>query len=388
MFSRLRGFLSRHKRKFIVGSAVISSVIFLIRYTQRKLREWQEKEIRDMLEKNLRRQYFESVERSCNQMILSLAVTLRESVVTHVDTESLVNMLRAGCTEKVARWNELKTLAITRSAVVIYSHAMLVTLIRILFNVIGGHMYKNAQNSDGSSLESITQTKYMSLSSYFLHDGIKKLSSVIKDKVAEITASMSLKDELTLRDLEQVYWAITSSISADNTKDPVKNLADYMLQQRPDEEEEETAGQSADPKLSELINQTLDLLESEEVQSLTQSNIRSGFVLLVDHISEFFTGPPTARNGTTRNGISIPGTSTQKMGDWSSNGIETNYCQTNTLVDINKVSLPMPKLIPIINGQVPSKQTPKDVPTELLQRLILNHELRTLGANIYEAFSF
>ncbi|XP_076236006.1 peroxisomal biogenesis factor 3 [Calliopsis andreniformis] len=378
MLSRIRGFVSRHRRKFIFGSIVLGSVIF-IRYTQRKLREWQEKEIKEMLEKAKRRQYFECTEKTCSQMIMSVASTLRDAVIKVLDTESIVDKLRNGCTDKVACWNELKVLAITRSAVIIYSYAMLATLIRIQFNIMGGHIYKDLQNFNGTPTENVMQTKYMSLSSHFMRDGITKLSSLIKDKVAEITASISLKDELTLRDLEEIYWAITSSISADSSRDPVKNLAEYMLQPNYDEQQGSV--------VLKLINETLDLLESEEVQNLTQSNIRSGFSLLVDHISAFFTGPPTMENGKSPNGISVPGTSNQNHMSWrEKNNSEMNHI--NSFVNINKVSMPMAKIIPIINGQVPDKPLPKDFQTDLLQRLITNNELKTLGANIYEAFSF
>lgn len=378
MLSRIRGFISRHRRKFIVSSIVLGSVIF-IRYTQRKLREWQEKEIREMLERTKRLQYFECTERTCSQMIMSVASTLRDAVIKVLDTDVIVNKLRNGCTDKIACWNELKVLAIARSTVIIYSYAMLATLIRIQFNVMGGHVYKDIQNSKGVTTESIVQTKYMSLSSHFMYDGVKKLSSLIKDKVAEITASISLKDELTLRDLEEIYWAITSSISADSSRDPVKNLAEYTLQQNYDGEQEAV--------LQKLLNETLDLLESEEVQNLTQSNIRSGFSLLVDHISAFFTGPPTMENGKSPNGFSVPGTSNQNHMSWrEKNSTETNHM--NSFININKVSMPVAKIIPIINGQVPDKPMPKDFQTDLLQRLITNNELKTLGANIYEAFSF
>lgn len=372
MFSRINGFVGRHRRKFIVGGIVVGGVVF-IRYTARKLREWQEKEIKDMLERSKRRQYFECTERTCSQMIMSLTSTLRESIINVLDTEAIVNKLRSGCPDKIACWNELKVLAIARSAIVVYSYAMLATLIRIQFNVMGGHVYKDIQNSNNTATENVVQTSYMSLSRHFIYDGIKKLSLLIKDKVAEITASISLKDELTLRDIEEIYWGLTSSISADSSKDPVKNLGEYMLLANCEEEQT--------PILQKLFIETLDLLESEEVQNLTQSNVRSGFSLLVDHISAFFIGPPTIENGKTiENGISVPGTSNQ-------NSISMKY-DSSSFTNINKVSIPMAKIIPIINGQVPDKPTSKDFQTDLLQRYITNNELKTLGANIYEAFSF
>lgn len=371
MFSRLRGFVNRHRRKFIVGGIVVGSIIF-IRYTARRLREWQEKEIKDMLDRSKRRQYFECNERTCSQMIVSLTSTLRDSIIKVLDTNTIVNKLRNGCPDKIACWNELKILAIARSAVVVYSYAMLATLIRIQFNIMGGHVYKDIQNSNGTTTENIIQTKYMSLSRHFIYDEIKKLSLLIKDKVAEITASISLKDELTLRDIEEIYWALTSSISADSSKNPIKNLAEYMLLSNCEEEQS--------PILLKLFNETLDLLETEEVQNLTQSNIRNGFSLLVDHISAFFVGSPIIENSkTAQNGISVPGTSNQ-------NSISIKY-DSSIFTNINKVSIPMAKLIPIINGQVPDKSTSRDFQNDLLQRLITNNELKTLGANIYEAFS-
>lgn len=372
MFSRLHGFVNRHRRKFIVGGIIVGGVIF-VRYTTRRLREWQEKEIKDMLDRSKRRQYFESTERSCSHMIISLTSTLRDSIIKILDTDAIINKLRSGCPDKIACWNELKVLAIARSAVVVYSYAMLATLIRIQFNVMGGHVYKDIQNSNDTTTENVIQTKYMSLSRHFIYDGIKKLSSLIKDKVAEITASISLKDELTLRDIEEIYWAITSSISADNAKNPIKNLAEYMLLSNCEKE--------STPVLLKLFNETLDLLESEEVQNLTQSNIRSGFNLLVDHISAFFIGSPIIENGKTiQNGISVPGTSNQ-------NSTNMRY-DSSVFTNINKVLMPMAKIIPIINGQIPDKPTSKDFQNELLQRLVINNELKTLGANIYEAFSF
>ncbi|XP_076301113.1 peroxisomal biogenesis factor 3 [Lasioglossum baleicum] len=377
MLSSVKGLVSRHRRKFIVGGIVIGSVIF-IRYTQRRLREWQEKEIKEMLERTKRQQYFECIEKICSQTIKSLASTLRDTVIKVLDTEIIVNKLRNGCTDKVAYWNELKVLAIARSAVIIYSYAMAATLIRIQFNIIGSHMYKDIQNSNGATAENIVQTKYMSLSSHFRYDGINKLCTLIKDKVVEITASISLKDELTLRDIEEIYWAITSSISTDSSRDPVKNLTAYMLQTECDDEKE--------PMFQKLINETLDLLETEEVQNITQSNIRRGFSLLIDHMSEFFTGPSIKENGKTPNGISVPGTSNQNHMSWrEKNNTEVN---SNTFVNINKVAMPMAKIIPIINGQVPDKSMPQGFQTDLLDRLMRNEELKTLGANIYEAFSF
>ncbi|XP_043502924.1 peroxisomal biogenesis factor 3 [Polistes fuscatus] len=376
MFSRVREFFGRHKRKFIYGGIIVGSFIFLSRYTQRKLREWQEKEIKLMLEKTRRRQYFESTERTCNQMILNLASNLRESVTKALDTTAIVNKLRNGCNDKVASWNELKVLAISRSAAIIYSHVMFVVLIRIQFNIIAGHMYKESPKAaDNIKENEELQTKYMSLCHHFICEGTQKLCDIIKEKVIEITASISLMDQLSLRDLEQIYWSIMSSVTADS-RNPTENLSTYMLPSQCEEEMNES--------LSKIISATLDLLESEEIQEFMQSNIRSGFVLLMDHISEFF-NTKTNNENSTRNGVSIPGTSNRKDMLWT-NSISKH--SDSNFVNINKITMPMAKLIPIINERIPDQPKSKDVSRVWLQRLILNAELKLFGANIFEAFSF
>ncbi|XP_051161610.1 peroxisomal biogenesis factor 3 [Leptopilina boulardi] len=378
MFSRVRGFLNRHKRKFIISGVVVGGFILITRYTQRKLREWQEKEIRELLERTRRSQHFESTERTCDQTILTLATSVRNSVTKVLDTETIVNKLRNGCSDKVATWNILKILAISRSAVIIYAHAMLVATLRIQLNLVGGYMFKSSQNPNGTiKTNEITQQKYMSLCGYFMDEGIEKLCSLVKEKVEEITASTSLRDKLTLRDLEQIYWSIISLVSADSKIDPVKNLPNYMI---PPNCEKET-----DIILSKMINETLDLLESEEVQTLIQTSIRSGFVLVIDHISEYFGDSTIKTNGIKNNKfLPAPGTSGEKETIWT-NSVEKS---ADEFVNLNKVAMPMAKIIPIINGQVPDVPTSRDVPSDWLQRLTLNDKLKTLGANVYEAFSF
>lgn len=378
MFSSIWGFLKRHKRKFVAGSIIISSVIFLTRYTQRKLREWQDNEIRMLMEKTKKRQYYESIEKTCNQMILSLAANLRNSVIKENDTETIINQLRDGTANKIASWNQLKILAFTRSAIIIYSYTMLVTFLRIQVTLISGHMYKNAQNVNNGIIGNEVQAKYMALSSYFIYESVKNLNSLIKSKVVEVTASLSLTEQLTLRDLEHIYWALTSSISADNSKDPVKNFIYYILQKNTENNDTSI--------YTKLIDQMLDVSESEEVQDLMQKNVRSGFVLLMDHVSVYFNNSKTnnehdARDKTSHSKESnIKNSTSTYLQEATNNG-------SSEFININKTTMALAKIIPIINGLVPDNSTSKDIAADWLQCLISNNELKILGANVYEAFS-
>lgn len=378
MFSSIWRFLKHHRRKFVAGSIIISSVIFLTRYTQRKLREWQDNEIRMLMEKTKKRQYYESIEKTCNQMILSLAANLRNSVIKENDTETIINQLRDGTANKIASWNQLKILAFTRSAIIIYSYTMLVTLLRIQVTLISGHMYKNAQNVNNGIIGNEVQAKYMALSSYFIYESVKNLNNLIKSKVVEVTASLSLTEQLTLRDLEHIYWTLTSSISADSSKDPVKNFTYYILQKNTENNDTSI--------YTKLIDQMLDVSESEEVQDLMQKNVRSGFVLLMDHVSGYFNNSETNNGQDTQDKTShskisnIKNSTSTYLQEVTNNG-------SSKFVNINKTTMALAKIIPIINGLVPDNPTSKDIAADWLQYLISNNELKILGANVYEAFS-
>lgn len=374
MFSSIRSFVKRHQRKFIIGSAIFGGIIFVTRYAQHKIREWQQKEIRAILERSRKQNHFEHLEKTCNEMTMSLALNLRSAIIKELDGQTIINELKHGSGDKIALWNKLKVVSITRSAVIIYAYTMLVTFLRIQIHLISGYMYQNLAMGNTEEGD-VPKAKYLQLSSHFIYKGIQKLCNIVKSKVEQVTASISLDNKLTLRDLEQIYWGITSSVFADTSNDPVKNFSSYIIPQKPNKDSETSA-------YIALLDQTFDLLESEEIQSLTQRNIRSGFVSLIDHISEYF-----GAASKTKNGI-YPGTSSQDNPTLmhSKEAVVMNN-GTSEFLDINKSTMPMAKIIPIIMGQIPDKPTPKDTSAKLLEYLMANHEIKMLGANIYEAFS-
>lgn len=57
---------------------------------------------------------------------------------------------------------------------------------------------------------------------------MKKLSDFVKEKARLVTGKISLKDKLCLKDIEQIYWEVVSSVMTD-PRDPVMNLHSYML---------------------------------------------------------------------------------------------------------------------------------------------------------------
>ena len=379
MFSRIRGFLNRHRRKFIVGGIIVGGAILLSRYTQKKLREWQERETKEFLERTRRQHHFESTERTCNQTILSLTPTIREAVIKILDTEKLVIRLRNDPPDKVSLWEELKILAFTRASVLVYAGAMLVVALRIQLNLIGGYMYQDSTNeAEGGAgvahISSTLQHNYLLLCHYFVNEGIRELCTLIEVKVRLIVEGTSLKQKFNLQDTEQLFWAIQAAVTGD-LHDPIKCLTRYVLPpDRPPTPHCDT--------LQKMISETMDLLESDEIISLTSSSVSRGFSLMVDQISDYYrpAGDKTALNITAGPSGLQNKTPVRNSDAEYSNGF-------TTFTHPNSVAMPMAKLIPIVNGLIQNQTGHGGGPDPWIQQLILDDKLKLLGANVYEAFS-
>lgn len=108
VFSRMREFFLRHRNKFIVGGIIITGSIILTKYTQQRLREWQEKETREFLERNRKQNHFESIGRTCNQTISNLSGALYEMILKVVRTDEIIEKLKTNPENKLLLWNDLK----------------------------------------------------------------------------------------------------------------------------------------------------------------------------------------------------------------------------------------------------------------------------------------
>lgn len=369
MFSTLRGFLNRHKKKFIVTAAVIGGTTLAISYAQRKLREWQEEQTKIFFDISKKKTHFESIERNCNQTILNLVTSVSEAVMKTIDTQPILDQLDSNPSNKAELWEELKVTTFARATTIIYSFTILVVTSRIQLNLIGGYIYKDSIREGNPTITNEHRLRYMSLCNYFVTEGIERMSKQIYSKIKNIITPISLKQKMTLKDTEQLFWSIQAALCADNC-DPLKQVVSYMITD---------SSYDDDPILKSMINETMDLLESDEVISLSISSVSRSFSVLFDNIAEFFT-PVTVRNGTTSNGESSKSENSNGYMDKS---------HLNSFVNINNVQVPFISLIPIINRLLAQSADEglSGLQLKIIEQLVLNDKLKVLGANIYEVFS-
>uniref|UniRef100_A0A9L0S2V1 Peroxisomal biogenesis factor 3 n=1 Tax=Equus caballus TaxID=9796 RepID=A0A9L0S2V1_HORSE len=186
-------FLKRHKKKCIFLGAVLGGVYILGKYGQKKIREMQEREAAEYIAQARRQYHFESNQRTCNMTVLSMLPTLREALMQQLNSESLTALLKNRPSNKLEIWEDLKIISFTRSIVAVYSTCMLVVLLRVQLNIIGGYIYLDnaAVGKNGTTVLAPpdVQQQYLSSIQHLLGDGLTELITVIKQAVQKILGS-------------------------------------------------------------------------------------------------------------------------------------------------------------------------------------------------------
>lgn len=372
MFSRLRNFVSRNKRKFIVSGIVIAGTGLALRYAQRRLREYQEKQVKEFLEKTRRLQHFESTEKTCDQAIFGLMPGLCDAIVKELDTDAILVELRTNTDRKLELWEELKFLAFARCTAFVYGTALLVASLRVQLNVIGGYMYKDTVQSEAKVTKEIQTVYNLLMIQHLMNSGLKQLVQIIRDNVEKIMKSHSLKEKMSLSDVEQLFWSIQTAVD----KDVNKNLVQFILPA-------EVHRNQQDELLNKMLSDTLDVLECGDFIELCESCFNNGFNVVVDKIADFYVQPD---NKNKLNGTTEPSTSKATS--------ENLLLKSNGIVNINNVSLPLAKLIPIVNAMTSlvvtnnaaDNKSPKNLAASLVSLQILNQSVKTMGANVYEVY--
>uniref|UniRef100_A0A3Q2PCX3 Peroxisomal biogenesis factor 3 n=1 Tax=Fundulus heteroclitus TaxID=8078 RepID=A0A3Q2PCX3_FUNHE len=326
MFSSVWNFIKRHKKKIIFTGALVGGVYFLGKYAQKKIREIQEKEATEYIAQARRQFHFESNQRTCNMTVLSMLPPLREAIITQLNSESLTTLLKTKPANKLEIWEDLKIISFTRTIVAVYSTCMLVVLLRVQLNIIGGYLYL-----DNSLAKSVTapltppdvQQQYLSSIQHLLGDG------------SAPHTQLSLKQSLSLLELEQQLSWIRAEVEVDSGRP----LSSYMLADADNALADQACGLTENDVVTiRLLNETRDMLDSPDFSKVLSTCLNRGFSRLLDNLAEFFRLP---------------------VGDSAPNA---------HFVSVLKCALQI-NLLPC------------------LQDLLLNDQVKEFAANVYETFS-
>ena len=94
MLGRVYEFGNRHRRKFIVASAVAGGLALLGKFAEYKFQSWREAETRDYLERARRQHHFESTERTGNLTLASLFPALVQKIKECLDSDAVLKEIK------------------------------------------------------------------------------------------------------------------------------------------------------------------------------------------------------------------------------------------------------------------------------------------------------
>uniref|UniRef100_A0A8C5WCV9 Peroxisomal biogenesis factor 3 n=1 Tax=Leptobrachium leishanense TaxID=445787 RepID=A0A8C5WCV9_9ANUR len=336
-------------------------VYILGKYAQKKIREIQEREAAEYIAQARRQYHFESNQRTCNMTVLSMLPTLKEALMQQLNSETLTSLLKSRPNNKIEIWEDLKIISFSRSLAAVYSTCMLVVLLRVQLNIIGGYIYLDnssiGKNGTSHQASPEVQQQYLSSIQHLLGDGLTELITAVKQAVQRVLGSLSLKHSLSLMDLEQRLKDIRRQIEGDmqssgeGESECKSLLCKYMM---PDEENPLNTQayelSEKDVTTLRLLNETRDMLESPDFSTILNLCLNRGFGRLLDSVAEFFRPNDVNQNSSLSN-----------------------------------VSLPLAKIIPIVNGQIHSICS--EMPSHFVQELLLMEQVKDFAANVYEAFS-
>uniref|UniRef100_A0A8D0GIB1 Peroxisomal biogenesis factor 3 n=1 Tax=Sphenodon punctatus TaxID=8508 RepID=A0A8D0GIB1_SPHPU len=352
------GFLKRHKKKCLFLGAALGGVYLLGKYGQKKMREIQEREAAEYIAQARRQYHFESNQRTCNMTVLSMLPTLRDALMHQLNSESLTSLLKNRPANKLEIWEDLKIISFTRSIVAVYSTCMLVVLLRVQLNIIGGYIYLDnaavCKNGTTPLAPPEVQQQYLSSIQHLLGDGMTFLKLFLKN--------VSLKCAFSLLELEQKLKEIMKIVEQQkdvNQYDKAGSrspLCHYMM---PDEENPlaiqkyHQCEQSS--ATTSLVNDRAQNPALPDFSTVLSTCLSRGFSRLLDNMAEFFR--PT----------------------------EQDLHHSGSVNSLSSVSLPLAKIIPIINGQIHSVCS--ETPSHFVQDLLMMEQVKDFAANVYEAFS-
>ncbi|KAL6078185.1 peroxin [Balamuthia mandrillaris] len=361
---RVRNFVRNHKKGLFVTAVVGGVAIYSMYSIQQK---WKALQAHSLHRFRLQA-FFDNTQQTCDSTILSMVPTLADNLKELVEVPN-ASQLRSSMTtsqeEKYAFWDRCKVMNFTRTTCSVYALVLLVVFLRVQVNIVGRYLYleslikqdmnslsgKKLLTSTKIPLEFVlgadTQRKYLTFAEYVLHQGLKQLSHHVERVVTQV---MARQYKCTFDDLLNIFDEIRRSVEVpSNEMDNI--LITFLLP--PEEEELELK----DRKLQMLLNETRDIIESEEFNQVLKRCLNNAFFMMSSQLSSVFNNPASpSETGETAKPATKEG----------------------------PVALPMAKLLPHISKQVNAVLDPR--PNPFLDSISSHKHLEDYSFELFTAF--
>jgi len=360
----LRDWANRNRKKIIIAGVITGSsalVIYLIRSKLKQIEQPKSNQNEVAVEKLRLQQYFQNAQKSCNSMITSdIIPNIQTKLVEFIAVPSksaLRSSLKAAPEEKMALWQLAKLQSFVRVISGIYASSLMILFTRIEVNILGRYMYmdtvfaNNATEPEEKPIGPKVQQKYLinANSGYIMDKGLQKLVTFITNHVKNEMDNWPLTKKCTFDDMTTLFKNIRTRIESDVNENPHidgSKFRDFLMENNIVE----------DLQLQALLNETRDVLDSKQFETILKTLVDQAFHRLEENIKVNFEAKPQ----------------------------DVSQSQ-DTTTDISKdvVTIPLAKISPLVKKQFKILLEIGEKETNLIQSLFNSKQLEDYAYYVF-----
>jgi len=332
----IKTFVQNNRKKIIMTTGIFGGVYLIGRFAKGKLVELQQTMALDQITReNIKKRYqrnqfdcltttanflpilLEEISSTYNVEIITARLQHTKNTNAQINPEDpeqdLEQIQRLEKKTKRELWEELKIMSFTRLIASVYIINLISLFTYLQINLIGRYVYidsvitlnhnktdnnnnsvkeKSLSDDSAQGLSTEIQAKYLAFSYYLIHVGWKKLAERVREETEKEIGPLLLNGKITFEDLIEIFNKIRMNVE-ETTSLPIKsnrykdlnknlNMAQYIINnEKYDSEILSTVTNNPkvkiDDKLKNLLNETRDILESEDFSAVLSSCLNDSF---------------------------------------------------------------------------------------------------------------
>uniref|UniRef100_T2MFJ3 Peroxisomal biogenesis factor 3 n=1 Tax=Hydra vulgaris TaxID=6087 RepID=T2MFJ3_HYDVU len=354
MFSSIYDFYKRHRKKIIFTGIFVGSTYAITKLVSWKFNEWAELKVKEM-EQEAKKQYlFESNQRTCTATFLSFLPDVQEVITSKTNLDQFLEILKLNPANKIEIWENIKILSMAQMIASVLSNILLLVLLKVQLNIIGGYMFVTMMYDKEMDVSDI-QKRYLSNVKVFIEQRLPLLVDDVILSVKEIIGNVSLKEKISFLKLQSLTENVIEKLKSNHLKKSVNfshPFSWYLINNETSNTEE---------RYRRLMFQTNETLSGDSCALVLEDCISSGLQSILNNLKDVFFGYEEDPEAIT--------------------SIES--CAHTSF--FKEIELPMAKITPLLNQQL--HQIFKSGQNNFLDSVFSQSSLHDFSSNIFDAFS-
>ncbi|XP_076808096.1 peroxisomal biogenesis factor 3-like [Clavelina lepadiformis] len=318
-------FIRRHKNKFVFAGVFVGSVYGVIKFAEYKIRNHLKDEQKRVADEMKYQRNFELVQEHSVSISEAMLENIYQKVKEVANTEEITEKLKSGSGDKMLLWNELKITVFCRIATGMFAVTLVSLVHRVQMNQIAGLMFHSRDLDD--SIDPRQQRFFSVTHDHLMNHGIHDLAVYIKELVKDIVGTMPLQCLVKPSGIENTIESIYSRLTL-NTHDPTGivggfKVVNVVFPEITSFDDWAIVQPTILDDIESWSTRTVDVLDSPDFKEVLLQCVKRGVKILGQELNS------------------------------AVNQIAATKDEVD-LTDFNEVSLPLAKLLPLINGTLTS----------------------------------